>query len=452
MSRQWHLSCGGVDVSAWRRGVVCTWVCAAVGLGAVATARAQFNDTPSIVPPPSRYAVIDLGSLGRTGASQGFAVTDAIATTPRASGPVAVGDSVNDAGVLRPFIWTTLTGMIDGLPGIPGRGTARDINPFGDYVGTYSPALGPTLPNAAPTIRTAGYLASLRRAAIVTLPALGGPTLSSAAEGINAPPGTGTGGGVNIVGWSMDSSGRQRATLWSVGPVPGPTGPHDLGTLGGAHSRANAVNNALQVVGQAQRSDGQWRAAMFFPMSLAPFPVVRDLGVLPGGRASEATAISQNGIVVGWSELGVTVTPVPAPRRAVRFQTPLSTTANPTPINLGTLDPAHTASEARGVNSRGHIVGWSGTPSSNTLPGGSQRAFIVRDGTMIDLNTLIPASSGWRLSVANDISESGAIVGWGYRVASSPVNASVPRAFLLVPVRNVPIPVMPGEDDKEALD
>lgn len=452
MNRQNGLSRGGDGVSPRRRGVLSTWLCGVAGVGVGVAAQAQLNETPPTAPqPPARYAVIDLGSLSNTGASRGFAVADAILTTSRASGPIAVGDSVNAGGVMRPFVWTPMNGMIDGLAGIPAHGSARGVNAFGDYVGAYTPALSPTTPNSAPMTRTSAYLASLRRAAIVTLPALGGSAWASAAESVNAPPGTGTGGGVNVVGWSMDSSGRQRATFWSVGPAPGPTGPHDLGTLGGAHSRANAVNNALQVVGQAQRGDGQMRAAMFFPMALAPFPVVRDLGVLPGGRASEATAVSQNGIVVGWSELGVAITPVPVPRRAVRFMPPVASNVNPVPINLGTLDPSHTASEARGVNNLGHIVGWSGSPSSNTLPGGGQRAFIVRDGTMFDLNTLIPASSGWRLSVANGISETGAIVGWGYRVATSPVNASVPRAFLLVPVRRVPVPISPGEDDK-ALD
>ncbi len=47
---------------------------------------------------------------------------------------------------------------------------------------------------------------------------------------------------------------------------------------------------------------------------------------------------------------------------------------------------------------------------------------------MQDLNSLIPAGSGWALSVARDINDAGQIVGEGV------INGQQ-RAFLLTPVR-----------------
>ena len=44
---------------------------------------------------------------------------------------------------------------------------------------------------------------------------------------------------------------------------------------------------------------------------------------------------------------------------------------------------------------------------------GQQRAFLWRNGVMTDLNTLLPAASGWLLQVATSISDGGQIVGYG---------------------------------------
>jgi len=72
------------------------------------------------------------------------------------------------------------------------------------------------------------------------------------------------------------------------------------------------------------------------------------------------------------------------------------------------------------INERGDIVGFS--DGSNR----SARAVIITDGVMRDLNGLIPAGSGWVLTEARDINDSGRIVGTGWRNGEQ-------RGFLLTP-------------------
>ena len=58
-------------------------------------------------------------------------------------------------------------------------------------------------------------------------------------------------------------------------------------------------------------------------------------------------------------------------------------------IDLGTLGGG--SSYAYGVNDSGEIVGYS------WLANGGQSAFLYDDGTMLDLNSLLPSNSGWDL-------------------------------------------------------
>jgi len=74
-------------------------------------------------------------------------------------------------------------------------------------------------------------------------------------------------------------------------------------------------------------------------------------------------------------------------------------------IDLGTLGGG--SSYAYGVNLGGEIVGYS------WLADGGQSAFLYDDGTMLNLNSLLPANSGWDLLQAYAINDSGQITGTG---------------------------------------
>ena len=89
---------------------------------------------------------------------------------------------------------------------------------------------------------------------------------------------------------------------------------------------------------------------------------------------------------------------------------------------IAATDPPHLAGlvHAYAINERGDIVGSS--EGSNR----SARAVIIMDGVMRDLNGLISAGSGWVLTEARDINDSGRIVGTGWRNGEQ-------RGFLLTP-------------------
>jgi len=91
--------------------------------------------------------------------------------------------------------------------------------------------------------------------------------------------------------------------------------------------------------------------------------------------------------------------------------------------DLGTL-PGMGSSEAYGVNGSGAVVGRAEPPDGEQ---GSTRAFLYRDGAMVDLNNLIPATSGYFVADARAINDRGAIA------AEAFTPAGAIHAVLLVP-------------------
>jgi probable HAF family extracellular repeat protein len=124
-----------------------------------------------------------------------------------------------------------------------------------------------------------------------------------------------------------------------------------------------------------------------------------DLGNLGGdGRlgGNHACAINNKGQVVGHSDLTNDTT----------FHAYLW--PNPTTGKMQDLETLQGdfASVALGLNDRGEVVGAS-------LAANSARAFLWENGTMFDLNKLIPPNSGWQLQFAKSINSRGEIVGTG---------------------------------------
>ena len=74
--------------------------------------------------------------------------------------------------------------------------------------------------------------------------------------------------------------------------------------------------------------------------------------------------------------------------------------------DLATI-PGDYASVAVGANDRGEVVG------ASVDKNGNPRAFLRRNGMMIDLNTLLPANSPIYALVAQFINASGEIAGFG---------------------------------------
>ncbi|HLX26669.1 MAG TPA: hypothetical protein VKR05_06725 [Candidatus Cybelea sp.] len=142
-----------------------------------------------------------------------------------------------------------------------------------------------------------------------------------------------------------------------------------------------------------------------------------DLGSLGGVAWNTPMAINDRGVIVGFSDLTGDSTGTP------NFHAFLWTKKTGMQ-DLGTL-PGDTYSEALGVNEAGQVVGESFSASS-------ARAFIWQNGTMTDLNTLIPPSSGLYLLYANDVNDQGDIAGGACVVVSDACSSSQP-AYVATP-------------------
>lgn len=138
----------------------------------------------------------------------------------------------------------------------------------------------------------------------------------------------------------------------------------DLGVLGGAESRARAVNSSGQVVGSSATQEEQgWSTHAF----LWEGGAMRDLGTL-GGVFSDAIAINDDGRIVGVSDI-----PGGAELRAFSW-------SDGQMADLGAAGGR--GSWAADINARGQIIGGITTAAYDP------RCFLWEDDKMIDLGTL----------------------------------------------------------------
>ena len=212
-----------------------------------------------------------------------------------------------------------------------------------------------------------------------------------------------------IIGWADNSQNWERATLFDA---TGASKNIDLGALPGyQYSSADSLNDAGQIVGKSRDSQGSYRATLFDPTGAGNNI---DLGTIAGYECSYTNSINNAGQIVGYAldwNFGTTA--------AILFD-PTGTGKN---IQLGTLG-VYEGSSASSINNAGQIVGY----AKNSQ--GLDRATLFDPtgaGNNIDLNTLIDAASGWTLTSANDINNSGWIVGRGINPQGQE------HAFLLVP-------------------
>jgi probable HAF family extracellular repeat protein len=177
-------------------------------------------------------------------------------------------------------------------------------------------------------------------------------------------------------------------------PAAGPYFIDDLGTLGGAESRAFGISEAADAAGSAQRADGTTHAFFSSGGTLA------DLGTL-GGASSVATGVNQSGAVAGHSLSSL------ANQKAFLW------TKAGGMVSLRTLGGS--ASDAAAINDAGDIVG-----SAQTTGNTARRAFIYHNGVM----TKVGDTFGGTDSAATAINQYGEVAGW----AATAGNASK-RAF-----------------------
>jgi probable HAF family extracellular repeat protein len=183
-------------------------------------------------------------------------------------------------------------------------------------------------------------------------------------------------------GMAIDARGRVAGQQGGRPALFGKAGRvTDLGTLGGDHGEALALNGVGQVVGGAAVPIGETHAFVWRD------GVMTDLGTLDHNVAySAATAINDAGQIAGWSYVDGEQLPE---IHAFLYE-------NGTMKDIGKL-PGMTFARARGINAAGHVVGVSVDDAG--CAGG---AFLYRDGKMSDLGALGP---GWTYTGANAIND-----------------------------------------------
>jgi probable HAF family extracellular repeat protein len=176
----------------------------------------------------------------------------------------------------------------------------------------------------------------------------------------------------------------------------------DLGSLAGLGSVARDLNDSGQVVGFSgtallPAAMGRSQPTVIFHAFRYSHGKMGDLGTL-GGTDSSANSVNDRGAVVGYS-----FTASDAAIHAFLYSQGRMT-------DLGTLGGRNSAAAA--INDQGAVVGESLTSTS------ANHGFISRHGRMVDLNSLIPASSGFVITNAQDINDRGQIVAEGYETSS----------------------------------
>jgi probable HAF family extracellular repeat protein len=175
---------------------------------------------------------------------------------------------------------------------------------------------------------------------------------------------------------------------------------------GGNDSAATAINRFGQVVGSSDDNGS------FYAFIWSRTAGMKNLGKLPGYDSSVASAINDLGQVAGESD---------CLSCSLEEHAVLWGKTKGSMLDLGVL-PGGSVSAAEGINNAGQVVGVSDFS-------GRLHAFVWSPSTgMLDLNSLIPANSGWVLIGATAINDQGQIVGEGTLNGQQ-----TPEAFLLTP-------------------
>ncbi len=178
--------------------------------------------------------------------------------------------------------------------------------------------------------------------------------------------------------------------------------------MGGSQSHAFSINDSGLIVGDSNLSGDTAEHAFLYSNG-----TMTDLGTF-GGIYSFAYAINSSGQITGTS------TDTAGAYHGYLLSPPNSDLS--AAADMGSLGGTQTAGLA--INTSGQVVGFSTVTADNKV---THAILYSTANGLVDLNTLIPASSGWTLITAWGINDAGQIAGEG-------INASGEHhAFLLAP-------------------
>ncbi|MCI0745045.1 MAG: HYR domain-containing protein [Verrucomicrobia subdivision 3 bacterium] len=335
----------------------------------------------------------DAAGLSRTATGQqhAFLFSRGVMTDiPTLGGPTALGNALNEFGDVVGE--STLAGM-PAHAFLYSGGVVTDLGTLGGFYST-AVAVNGARDVAGDSETSDGGIRSFqhRYGQMTDLGSLGSGYSFTAAMNANG----------DVTGDSYNEFFEPRAFLYRNGSMT------DLGTLGGGMSMANALNDTGEVVGDSLDENG------------AQFGFVYRNGAMQklslGGSESSAFAINNAGQVLadGWTA-GDTA-----------YHAFL--VSNGVVTDLGTLGGDY--SEGAAINNWGHVVGRSENALGVLVP------FLWKDGVMVDLNSLLPTNSGWRLFTARFINDAGQIAGLGTLNGTSAWYILTPSSGNQPPVAN----------------
>src|SRR6267143_561835 len=339
---------------------------------------------PATSAPVPQYQIYDIGVVqaGDT-ASQGFGVSRA---------GIAVGRSFQANGT-QAFTWTLKGGLV-GLPNLSGRSycVSNSANDNGVVVGT-----------GATTAFGNGRLPVIWQNGVVSqLPLPVSETIGDA-NSVNSS---------NVAVGSVDSGSNQRGVIYSGGSATVITQTTANGSF---FLTAFGINDSGRIVGQGiDPGNAARNVGIVYDIGQN---MAFEVGALPGLNGALAFGVSNTGSVVGSSMLNQ------GPGMPFIWSDQGGILG--IPLASGTSEGS-----ARAVNSAGWVVG--DDSSAFAIP------FLYDGTTTYRLADLIPANSGWDLSMntsssALGISEDGVIVGTG-------VHNGETHAYAMVPVTPTPTP------------
>jgi probable HAF family extracellular repeat protein len=201
------------------------------------------------------------------------------------------------------------------------------------------------------------------------------------------------------------------AFSWSAGHMT------DLGALSpGGTSSANAINNPGQIVGDSFGTNGIDRAFTMVNGAMT------DMDPANPNYDSSAVAINDGGQIVVNTDLAWRLIRVGRGWRFVAYAGP---TYYPQVYNNGVFTSIGTLGYtgdvwAYSINSAGDVVG---TAIDSTI--NRTHAFLYHAGTMKELNDVVTNLSGWRVSIATRINDSGEIVCWVHSNTTDEIQTAI---------------------------
>jgi probable HAF family extracellular repeat protein len=305
------------------------------------------------------YNVADLGTLSGNSVSQGYALNDtgeAAGTSSDPTGAIAVMFSGGRATSI-----STLRSDVSVATAMSGTGEVVGYNIFYSNPNSEFQAF----------LYSNGSMTNINSASLF-------PS-GTAAWGVNNSG--------EVVGTGYLNSSSFHAFLYSGGKMV------DLGPPGSYQASAVAINNSGQIVGSYYLTSGKSGQFLYSNGKITTLPV-------PSGSSSvSAFAINDSGEITGaiYPSSG-------APAHAASYN-------NGVWSDLGAISGA-LASTAKAINISGQIVGTAVFRQTQYHPPkpGKHVPFISTSKGLVDLNTLIPSGTGFTLTDAVSINDSGQIL------------------------------------------